>query len=379
MKLNVWSKPTRYLSERGYEYEESGLLETQRFIYLFFDENAIENHKLKREIHGNLIYGKAIQINLSVSHGGSDNIDLPPWVRGSDNSTYITCGMYIYDTIFENSITNIYSAKFILNDSLLTSTTNDYDIRKAMLNGTNIYSKDIRDKPEKKSIITSQIYEYAPNIPDPLYYTVRHQEVVEGDMYCLTNIDSVIEHEGKDLYDTDTRISVMNMTLIQTLEPQMKKKIYDLQSQIKNSCHGIKMYDSTELSDLLLYQDFESMQNGYTYIYDTNAGANIVQTSKSYLPFRKYQFNDKLQFELERTLESIKNHAKLIEKEFGPVRIHFTPLYFGDKTDTYFKDWRMDNQPTLNDKMDIDNGFKVQNSISNAISDYELDNDGSYE
>lgn len=379
MKLDVWSKPTKYLSERGYEYEESGLLETQRFIYLFFDDNALENHKLKQENRGDIIYGKAIQINLSVSQGGNENIDLPPWVRGSKNSTYITCGMYIYDTVFETSITNIYSARFILNDSLITSTTNDYDINKAMRNGTNIYTKDFRDKPEKKAIISSQIFECAPNIPDPIYYTVRHQETVEGDLYSLTNIDSVIEHEGKDLYDTDTRISVMNMTLIHTLEPQMKRKIYDLQTQLKNSDYGIKMYDSTELSDLLLYQDFESMQNGYTYIYDTNIGANIVRTSKSYLPFRKYQFNDKLQFELEKTLQAIRDHAKLIEKELGPVRIHFTPMYYGDKTDTYFKDWRADHQPTLNDKIDIDNSFKVQTNITNAISDYELDNEDSYE
>jgi len=373
MKLDVWSKPSKYMSERGYEYEDAGLIETHRFIYLFFDQNALDNHESKNIINGQRIYGKAIQINLSVSHGGSDNIDLPPWIRGTDNSTYITCGMYIYDTIFETDITNIYSARFILNESLISSTTNDYNIKKAMLNGTNIYSKDIRDKPEKKAIISASIYEFAPSVPDPMYYTVRHQEAVEDDMYCLTSIDTVVEHEGKDLYDTDTRVSVMNMSLISTLEPKMKQRIYDLQSQINKSDRRIKMYNSVDLSDELLYQDFESMQNGFTYIYDTNAGTNIVKTSKSFMPFAKYQFNDKLQYDLERTLIAIKNHAKCIEKEFGPVRIHFTPLYFGDKADVYFKDWKPENQPIIANKYDVDNGFKVQNNINTQLVDCNED------
>lgn len=376
MKLNVWSKPSKFLCERGYEYDEAGLIETHRFIYLFFDQNALDNHNNKTTIKGQQIYGKAIQINLSVSKGGNDNIDLPPWVRGSNNSTYMTCGMYIYDTIFETDITNIYSARFILNDALVSSTTNDYDIKKAMTNGTNIYCKDIRDDQNKKDAISSNIYEFAPNIPDPIYYTIRQQEIVEDDAFCLTSLNTIVEHEGNELYDQDTRVSVMNMTLIATLEPKMKQKIYDLQAQIHKSDYGIKMYDSTELSNELLYQDFESMQNGYTYIYDTNEGVNIVRTAKSFIPFTKYQFKDKLQYDLERTLIAIKNHARDIEQEFGPVRLHFTPLYFGDKSDVYFKDWKKDNQPTLCDKLDVDNGFKVQNSITDQLNDYsEYDDD----
>ena len=39
-------------------------------------------------------------------------------------------------------------------------------------------------------------------------------------------------------------------------------------------------------------------------------------------------------------------------------------MYFGDKTDIYFKDWKADHQPVLKDKVDIDNSFKLTNEIS---------------
>ena len=120
------------------------------------------------------------------------------------------------------------------------------------------------------------------------------------------------------------------------------------------------------------------MQHGYTYIYDSQAGINVISEEKlpngkikrtGYMPFKKYQFDDKLQHDIEETIRNIKDHARDVEKQFGSVRIHFTPLYFGDKTDIFFKDWKADNQPILKDKVDIDNSFKLSNEISTLSVD----------
>ena len=133
MKLGIWSKPDKWLAEIGYDLGQADILEAHRFIYLFFDQNALDNHNFKRTIKGETIYGKAIQINLSISKGGKDNFDLMPWMRKCDNSTHMIASMYTYDTVFDTDITNIYSAKFILNEAMISSTMNDYNLSKAML------------------------------------------------------------------------------------------------------------------------------------------------------------------------------------------------------------------------------------------------------
>ena len=388
MKMGVWSKPDKWLEEIGYDLSESDIYEAHRFIYLFFDQNAIDNHNLKNTIKGNLIYGKAIQINLSVSKGGKENISLVPWMRNNDNTTYMTATMYCYDTIFDTDITNIYSAKFILNEALASSTLNDYTLKQSMLCGENFYEKDFRNNDSKKFALDRIISINAPDIPDPMYYTIKHQEMCEDDIFSIKSIGSVIEHEGRDLFDDNTRVSVMNMTLIATLEPRMRKKIYDVRHQVRNSDFKLNNYDQTQLSEELLYTEFQTMQHGYTYIYDSQAGINVVSQQMlpngkfkrtGYIPFRKFQFNDKMQNDIEKTIKAIKTHAKEVEKQFGSVRLHFTPLYFGDKTDVFFKDWRADKQPVLKDKIDIDNGFKLSNEISTISTELSLNDDDSEE
>ncbi len=377
MKLGIWSKPDKWLAEIGYDLGQAGIMEAHRFIYLFFDQNALDNHKLKQTVKGDSIYGKAIQINLSISKGGKENFDLTPWMRKCDNSTNMVAAMYTFDTIFDTDIINIYSAKFILNEALISSTMNDYNISKAMLCGENYYSKDLRNNESKKESISRFVNISASEIPDPIYYTIRHQEACEGDIYSLNGINTIIEHEGKELYDENTRVSVMNMSLIDTLEPKMKKKIYDVRHQVRNSDYKLNMYDQTQLSEDLLYTEFETMQHGYTYIYDTQAGINIVSNEMvngkikktGYIPFKKYQFDDKLQQDIERTLRMIQAHAKEVESQFGSVRLHFTPLYFGDKSDIYFKDWKSDHQPVIKDKVDIDNSFKLTNEIATVSAE----------
>ena len=378
MKIGVWSKPDKWLAEVGYDLGQADILEAHRFIYLFFDQNAIDNHELHQTVKGELIYGKAIQINLSISKGGKENITLVPWMRNNENSTHMVATMYCYDTVFETDITNIYSAKFILNEAMISGIMNDYNINKAMLCGENFYEKDFRNNRSKKEALNRFISVNSPDIPDPMYYTIKHQETCEDDLFNLNSLNTLIEHEGKDLYDDNTRISVMNMTLIDTLEPKMRKKIYDIRHQVQMSDFKINNYDQTQLSEECLYNDFQSMQHGYTYIYDSQAGINVISEEKlpngkikrtGYMPFKKYQFDDKLQHDIEETIRNIKDHARDVEKQFGSVRIHFTPLYFGDKTDIFFKDWKADNQPILKDKVDIDNSFKLSNEISTLSVD----------
>lgn len=373
MNIDTWFKPTQFVSETGYSFREADILDAKRFIYLFFDQEDLDNHRTGNIINGNSIIGKAIQINLSISKGGKGNIDIVPWIRGTDNSTYMTIAMYVYDTLFDTNITNIHEAQFTLINSMISSTTNDYDIKKAMINGVNVYSKDIRDKTDKKNLLSTMLQQSAPNIPEPMYYTMKQQEYEEHDCYCLTGLTHSITHYGRDLLDDETRISVMNSSVIHTMEPVMRDKLFQIRNSIKVSDYTLNMYDTTDLSNNLIYQDFESMQSGYTYIYDTNMGFNILKSAKAFTPFMKYQFEDKIVNDLQRTSEIIKQHAAGVEKQFGPVRLMFTPIYFGDKMDIMFKDYKPDNQPVALNKTEIDNGTKLQQEISDML--YDIEND----
>jgi hypothetical protein len=368
MKFNIWDKPDTWVSEKGMRFEDSSIIEAKRFFYLFFDNNDLMKFKEHTERKDDIIYGKAIQINLSLSKGGNDNIDLTPWNRGSNNSTYMVITMYIYDTVFPGSVMNFKDAKFLLTESLTSGTNNDYDIHKALLCGTQIYSKDVRDKDYIKSCLYEQTCGTQMYIPEPQYYTMRQQELIEDDVYCITSLSTSIEHMGWELLDDVTSISIMDILEMDSLEQSMKDKLYQARYSIKQSNYKINTFDSTELSDYMLYHDFMSMQHGYTYIYDTNMGTNIIQTKKAFIPFVKHQFRDKLQYEIEQTLGLIKNYAKNVENELGSVRLTFTPLYYGDKIDAYFKDWNKDHQPTIKNNVGIDNGFKLKNDISDSIT-----------
>lgn len=372
MKLGSWNDPGDFnLNASSGMLSSANIIEANRFIYLFFDDNVIYNYKNGiSNPPGTPLYGKAIQVNLSLSKGGQQNIELPPFLRGSDNSTYMVISMYVYDTIFDTNITNIHSAEFTLINSMVSSTTNEYTLNKAFCNGFNFYDKDIRDKPEIKDLIERSIYVQAPSIPEPMFYTMYQQEVELDELYSLTSMDTVIVHRGVDLIDDNTRISVMNSKMLDTLEPMIRSKLAEVKAMSRNpSVTGVNMYDQLILSESLLYQDFESMQSGYTYIYDSNMGFNILKNSGSFMPFKKYQFEDSLVGNLERTMNRIKEHAKDVEKKFGSVRMVFTPMYFGDKTDVYFKDYNPDNQPIIKDKLNIDNGNKIKSEMSCLIND----------
>lgn len=366
---------SRWLSGRSPYLMNTSILDAHRFFYMFYDDDDFNEFKAHRQNPQRLYHGKAIQINLSISQGGKDNIDIVPWFRGSDNSTYMTIGMYTYDIYGYGTMQNFHDMKFILNESMVSSTQNDYDLHKAITHGTTIYTKELRDKPEKRALLTAGDFECAPSIPEPRFYTLQHQEFYERDIYCLTSLDTVLEYNGTDLFDDHSTVSIFNKKEMDTFEKSMKAKLYNLRSSMLSSNAGVNMFDSTDLSNYTLYHDFMTMQHGYTYIYDTQLGSNIIRSGKAFTPFIKYQFNDKLQHDIEATLRMIHMYARNVEKELGPVRLTFTPLYYGDKVDAFFKDWRSDNQPIIKQNVGVDNGSKLQNQIAERLLDAESEHD----
>lgn len=372
MKLSNWNDPGDFdLSDmRDNLLQEADIEQAHRFIYLFFNQDDIDNHKRGFKCpQGSLIFGKAIQINLSVSKSGQDNYDLPVFYRGSRNSTYMTVNMYVYDTIFESSLTNIRNSQFTLINSMGSSSINDYDLKKTMYLGVNFYEKDIRDKPDMKDLISSMLNAQSPSIPEPMYYTETHQQICSDEIYCINSLNTTIMHRGEELIDVNTRISVMNKGMMDSLQAKIKSKLAEVRVLSNTPNSGVNMYDQTLLSEMLLYQDFESMQNGYTYIYDSDLGYNIVKNNSAFIPFRKFQFDEKVVGDLERTMQQVKFHAQNTEKNFGHLRISFTPTYYGDKLDVYFKDYNKENQPVIKESLSIDNGSKIKTEMSNIIDD----------
>ena len=67
--------------------------------------------------------------------------------------------------------------------------------------------------------------------------------------YCLTALDTTVVHTGNDLVDENTRISVMDTSPMDTLEPRLKAKLYEVRGMNLNPASGVNMYDQTELSN----------------------------------------------------------------------------------------------------------------------------------
>lgn len=369
---NLWEKPEILVDPAQQKLDESDIIEAHRYIYLFFDANDIANEKAGiYKFPGEFIYGKAIQINLSISKGGGNNIDIMPWIRGSNNSTYMTMNLYTYSTIFEHDIRNFRSAEFTLDTSLSSSTTNDYDIKKVILNGASLYLKDIRQDDNKKEFINNSMNVNAPRIPEPMYYTMKQMEMEQNEIYCLTTLYTTVTHLGNELIDNFTRLSIMDIMNIDSMNLAIRNKMKDISHSIRSSDYNIKMFDTNEFSSNMLFQDIESMQNGFIYMYDTDLGQNIRKSNQSIIPFGKYQMENKMTGDLQRTLDTVSAKAKQMERDFGHVRIQYSPMYYGNKLDVYFKDYNPENQPVIKEEVKVDNGTRIFDEISERLSETE--------
>lgn len=366
-------QPKSPLLLRDPNLDESGIIETKRFIYLFFDSNTIYNYKNNiPNLPGTVLIGKAIQVNMALVEGGRENIDIMPWIRGGNNSTYMVINMYTYDTRFDTNIRNIDNAEFTLVNSIAASSTNDYDLKRCITNGISLYSKEFRDDEMKKSIFEGNDG-LAPGIPEPLYYTMRQQEAEIGDVYSIQALNTIVVHFGFELIDSETRVAIMDMNDMDTMDLRLRDKMKEIKYMVNSGSafHDIDMYDTTQLSSEMLYGILESLQSGYTYIYDSNMGKNIQKTKLAMIPFSKYRMKDEMVTNFERSLDTIDLHAKDLEKRYGNIRLTFTPSYRGDKIDVYFKDYRPDHQPVLKNVSSIDSGEKINEEITERLSDFD--------
>lgn len=374
MKLSsniIQPKRTFFLSDPN--MEQSGIIECKRLIYLFFDTNDLINDREGLIMNGETIIGKAIQVNLAIVEGGKSNIDIMPWIRGSNNSTYMVMNMYTYSTRFETSIRNINGAEFVLENSIASSSTNEYDCKRCITNGITLYSKEFREDPVKKEFL-SDLSGLSPEIPEPIYYTMRQQEAECGDVYSLTSLSTVISHLGYELIDDNTQVSMLDMSLMDTFNIKVRDRMKEIRYILNTSSFGdINMYDTTQLSNEMMFNVIESLQSGYIYQYDSQLGRGINTTSKSYLPFSKFRIKDEMRTNLERSIDSVEAHAKDLEKQFGSIRLMFTPSYRGDKIDVYFKDYAPDHQPVIKNISNIDTGNKIDDEITERLSDCETD------
>lgn len=311
---------------------------------------------------------------MCLVEGGRRNIDIMPWIRGGNNSTYMVINMYTYDTRFDTTIRNIDGAEFTLVNSVACSSTNDYDLKRCITNGISLYAKEFREDEEKKRLFDEN--DLAPGIPEPLFYTLRQQENEMGDVYSIQALTSVIVHFGFELIDPDTRISVLDMNMMDTMNIQLRDRMKEIKYMVNSGStfNDIEMYDSTQLSSEMMYSVLESLQSGCTYIYDSDEGLGFAKNKLSYIPFQKYRMKDEITSNLQRSMDTVELHGRDLERQFGHVRLTFTPSYRGDKLDIYFKDYNPDNQPVIKNKTEIDSGEKINEEITERVSDY-IDND----
>lgn len=363
--------PKSTLLLRDPNLDQSGIIECKRFIYLFFDSNDIYDDKVgNRNPPGTVIIGKAIQVNMALVEGGRENIDIMPWVRGGNNSTYMVINMYTYDTRFDTSIRNINNAEFTLTNSIAASSTNDYDLKRCVTNGISLYSKEFREDENKKSYLSES---FSPSIPEPLYYTTRQQEAEMDDVYSIQALNTIVVHSGFELVDLWTQVAIMDKSVMDTMNFQLRDRMKEIKYMTNSGStfHDINMYDTTQLSSEMLYGVLESLQSGYIYTYDTDLGRNISKTTKSMLPFGKYRMKEEMTANLQRAIDTVEAHAKSLEQQHGHLRIMFTPYYGGDKIDVYFKDYAPNHQPVIKNTSTIDSGEKINEEITERLADLD--------
>jgi hypothetical protein len=335
------------------ELGEYGIKEAKRKLMLFIDKNEYNM--------GILTTGKAVLMNLVACQDTFDNGIINMINKG--NSTTVKVNMYVFDVVFECGLENIRDAYFTLQNAYSTEITQDWSTMLHERPDIGIYNRDFSTSEAIKEKITQDPFRCSCLIPLPIYYTALQQRHVTKDIFTIIWLDFIIHYSGGELIDKLTTIEVYDLSTWDSMVPMLKQKIEEAQN-LKNS--------SANLLNRWFIPATESIIHGYNFIYDTQDGSNITTVpGVTSVPFSKYRDKSILVDDLQYIIDDITISCKKIEKEYGSIRLYFTPFLQGDRLHIYFKDYN--NTPKEFTSTSLDNGYSAQEELTYRVSEYLRD------
>ncbi|MGL4950076.1 MAG: hypothetical protein ACRC5M_06810 [Anaeroplasmataceae bacterium] len=315
-----------------------------RKIIFFIDRTEYEA--------GTCHVGKAIQINLSMEEG----TDMKSFGVMSPNSNTIKNAVYKYDVFFPYGPSSIDDASMILRDAYSTEEINDFDNRNQYRNDIGLYNKELSSDTYKMEAFNSVGKLFRTSvIPLPKYYTEEQQTKEEGDAYSIIWVDHALNYDAGDLIDPFTIVEFHDIKTYDTMIPFLEREIKE-KSNESNNINSVNI-----ISDLFI-PTTECLLNGYTFIYDTQDGMNILSNKLTSIPFAEFRIKENMIANLQGMKDLVESEAKYIEKKYGSIRMYYVPLMSGDKLSIKYKDYANENQPGFN-KTAIDKGYTIADNL----------------
>lgn len=327
------------------DLENSGIARCSRKIIFFVDKTEF--------LAGTCKFGKAIQINLCVETGTLSD-SMKAFGLTTKNSSLVKNSVYKYDVAFPYGCGDIRSAYMILKDAYSVEEINEFDNRLAYKNDIGTYNKDVAQVEGNAELLESANGYNRTEIPLPIYYNNTQQYLNEGENFSIIWLSGTIAYDAQDLIDQYTVIEVHEDKTYDSLLPVLMNEI-QVKSENKNDINSVNM-----ISDCFVVTS-ESLLNGFSFIYDSQIGINVVPLVKT-VPFSGFRIKENLAANLSMIRDFVKAEAKLIEQKHGNIRLYYAPFMSGDKLQIKFLDYKQENQPDFNTTK-IDKGYSIQENI----------------
>ena len=187
------------------DFKQYSIQDIKRDIILFVDRQAYEM--------GSVLYGNAIQINISAQTGFLDSEVFSVGVDTRNNAT-IKMNVYLYSVIFDPvlGIKNLLGASFILQNAFSTENIENYDTKTTSRPFICVYDKNFCSDQSRVMDVRDLFFNTSA-LPLPIYYTMEHQRREEKEGASIIWFDSPIEYEGQNLIDQYTKVTIMDKAM----------------------------------------------------------------------------------------------------------------------------------------------------------------------
>jgi hypothetical protein len=339
------------------ELEQFGIMKAHRQLMLFID---YDNYKI-----GNILPGKAILTNIAAQIG-MDN-DIIHRLGGSSNSSLIKSSTYYFDMCLSPlGLDDIKSAYFTLADAHSSEIMYDFDTKTIARPDTGIYNKNL--STSSNMTLKCEIFgmnQMTTFIPNPKYYTERHQRGSETDLFSLIWVDYLVSFDGNDIIDQFTSIDVYDIKTWGSMVPVIKATLDNMG----------KVSSSPTFASSLFPTVTESIIDAYAFAYDSeNKDVLVKQIPGRKIPLTDYRIKENMLNDLNWMIDMIKIECKKIEKKHGSIRVHFAPCLHGDKIEVKFRDYN--EAPFEYQKSSIDKSYTSHDLLSQMVPNALIGDDG---
>ncbi len=327
--------------------KKAGIIDKRRYLHIFHDPKYPTKCKI-------------IQINISVTL--ARHVIQTSSFSNANNGTISYVGVYVYDCklVGGGSLRDkVLRSEFDLVTVKRFDRDCDHDTGEVFMDEVNVYSSlfpryDPEDEIDTKPLV------------DPRYYTQEHEYHSNGNLEgCVMGVKSIPKIYGMHLLDDATEMVNWDMDKFETIKYEMMNgssdKVEDFSTDILSRRTGDMIFHNNK--ELRL----NSLLNGGIFAYET--GLQPVYNHGSII-CKKYVSDDHANNQIKRFIRTLTNNAQLLEKEHGPIRVHYTPSLMGSRCEVFFKDY---NNHRVTGNADNcaskDGGYEVNEVVQSAINE----------